>query len=145
MTPSAFHVPPRAVVASARLCTGPPVISTLFSFAFEKNPTDLLSGDQNGRTASSVPLRGCGVAESKGCRKSCLVPLLSDTYTTYFPLGEICGFNIPCFETSGESKVPRMTGFGSITFRQWENPTHTRARTKKVATPHANCSLDCRL
>src|SRR5271155_5000582 len=119
MTPSAFQVPPRPFVdASAMICTGPPEISTLFIFPLAKNPTDLLSADQNGSTPSSVPLKGCGVAESNACRKSCLVPLLSATYTTYLPLGEICGLMIPCFDVSGGCNVPRITGFASEIFRQ---------------------------
>ena len=37
-----------------------------------------LSADQKGKYAPSVPVMACGMGESKGCRKSCLFPLLSD-------------------------------------------------------------------
>src|SRR5271155_622897 len=145
MTPSAFQVPPRPLGTSAMTCTGPPATSARFSFPLAKNPMDRFSADQNGNEAPSVPLKGCGVTESKVCRKSCLVPLLSATYTTYLPLGDICGLSIPCFDVSGGCNVPRITGFASEIFRQRENPTQPSAIIKTAATPQATCSRFSRL
>ena len=54
MTPSLFHAPPRPVWASQSVCTGPPDKSSLFNLPSAKNPSDLPSGDQNGKLAPSV-------------------------------------------------------------------------------------------
>src|SRR5438874_2499402 len=64
MMPSAFHDPPRPPAAFANVCGAPPAISARFSFESAKNPTDVLSGDQNGYDAPSVPTSGCAVSES---------------------------------------------------------------------------------
>src|SRR5688572_7824853 len=59
MTPSAFHDPPVVHVSlsgASEITIGVlPLRSTLFSLPVEKNPIDLLSGDQNGKSAPSVP------------------------------------------------------------------------------------------
>ena len=48
MTPSAFHVPPRPVMAGARVCGAPPPRSSRFSAPPAKKPMERLSGDQKG-------------------------------------------------------------------------------------------------
>src|SRR5262249_15243228 len=55
ITPWLDQVPsaPPGCVASS--CGGPPAIATFFSCGPAKNPKYLLSGDQNGRNAPSVP------------------------------------------------------------------------------------------
>src|SRR5712691_13454804 len=58
ITPSRFHVPPSPAGASQSVCDGPPDTSILLSLPCAKKAMDLLSGDQNGRTAPSVPVKG---------------------------------------------------------------------------------------
>jgi hypothetical protein len=65
MTPPRLHVPPLALAASQRTRGGPPSASTLFSFPSAKNPRLLLSGDQNGYVAPSVPASGRETVESR--------------------------------------------------------------------------------
>ena len=66
MIPSGLQVPPRPWEASAIAVAGPPEMSILISFPEAKKPIDLLSGDENGKIASSVPAKGCAVTESIG-------------------------------------------------------------------------------
>src|SRR5262249_17925087 len=67
MVPSGAHVPPRGSVAVAAIsCTAPPKAGVLLSFPSAKNPTQRLSGDQNGFSASPVPGNGCAVTSSNG-------------------------------------------------------------------------------
>src|SRR5207247_614683 len=66
ITPSRFQVAPRANGVLHRVCGGPPVTSIFFSLPAAKNPMKRLSGDQNGRVASSVPESGCALIESSG-------------------------------------------------------------------------------
>src|SRR5262249_2160069 len=47
--------PPRGSGASAIVRTGPPAAGIFLSFPSAKNPTHWLSGDQNGKSAPSVP------------------------------------------------------------------------------------------
>jgi hypothetical protein len=55
MVPFALQLPPRPSGASQRICIGPPLTDTLRSLPLEKNPRLRLSGDQKGKSASSVP------------------------------------------------------------------------------------------
>src|ERR1700728_842226 len=61
ITPSLFHVPPRPEAASQMVWTGPPAMSSFFSFPSAKNARDLPSGDQKGNRAPPVwdNLRAC--------------------------------------------------------------------------------------
>src|SRR5450755_1285232 len=63
ITPSLFHVPPRPEGASHSVCTGPPAMSSLFSFPPAKKPKDFPSGDQNGKIAPSVSVRTLASSE----------------------------------------------------------------------------------
>src|SRR5947207_15640085 len=65
------QLPPRGVGASAIDSSDPPVASMRRNFPSAKNASDLLSGDQNGKSALSVPLSGCakelsGRTQSRG-------------------------------------------------------------------------------
>ncbi len=55
IVPSGPHAPPRAVGASAITIGVPPATSIRFSLSSAKNPSDVLSGDQNGKLAPAVP------------------------------------------------------------------------------------------
>ena len=59
ITPSRFHDPPVVVLSASdasQMTMGElPVRSTRFSLLAEKNATERPSGDQNGRSAPSVP------------------------------------------------------------------------------------------
>ena len=84
MTPLWPHVPPRGVGASARTCTGPPDASTVLSFPLAKNPTDRLSGDQNGNCAPSVEARDVAMPVRRDCTHSLPAPK-----ATFSPSGEM--------------------------------------------------------
>src|SRR5438132_10800674 len=64
ITPSRLHAPPRAPTTSQSVCGGPPLASIFISLSCAKYAIDLLSGDQNGNDASSVPGSGCAVSAS---------------------------------------------------------------------------------
>src|SRR5271169_5861634 len=64
MIPSRLHAPPPPPDASHNVKGGPPDASIFLSFPSAKNPTKRLSGDQNGRTAPSVPASACAVSAS---------------------------------------------------------------------------------
>ena len=70
MTPSRLHDPPvvPASASAASLITigELPLISTRFSLPAEKNPIERLSGDQNGKSAPSVPASRRPSNEFKG-------------------------------------------------------------------------------
>jgi hypothetical protein len=54
ISPFAFHEPPRPSAAS-HTTTGEPTVTPIdFNFPSAKNPSELLSGDQNGKYAPSV-------------------------------------------------------------------------------------------
>src|SRR5207244_10351649 len=88
MVPSDPQAPPRASLASARLCTAPPLASMIFSLPWAKNPTLLLSGDQNGEFAPSVPAKGWAAVEPRGRTHNCAVnPLRVAAKATLLPSG----------------------------------------------------------
>ena len=70
MTPSRLQAPPTeplpSVGASHTTSGAPPAMSTRFSFPPAMNAIDLLSGDQNGKLAPSVPGSERAVSESSG-------------------------------------------------------------------------------
>src|SRR5579863_9976115 len=55
MTPARFHVPPRPLGESHKVCAGPPAIAIFFSLPCWKKPMFAASGDQKGYVAPSVP------------------------------------------------------------------------------------------
>ncbi len=65
ITPSRFQVPPTPGVASQRIWGGPPEAAIFFSFPCAKKPMNSLSGDQNGKSAPSVPGMTCAWSESR--------------------------------------------------------------------------------
>src|SRR5262249_4647634 len=75
------HVPPPGRIGPVSLCGEPPLMSTRLRPVSAKNPMDRPSGDQNGRTALSVPARGCAVTESSGRSQSREGPALEATNT----------------------------------------------------------------
>src|SRR5205085_9920975 len=58
------QAPPRGVKPLAIVCGDPPAASIRFNFPSAKKAIDLLSGDQKGYAAFSVPRRGCAAEES---------------------------------------------------------------------------------
>src|SRR5579859_5972571 len=64
MIPELPHAPPRGDDALAIVSGTPPAASMRFSFPSAKKPIDLPSGDQNGKTAFSVPRNGSAAGES---------------------------------------------------------------------------------
>src|SRR5215510_13041712 len=67
----------------------PPSISMLFSLPSAKNPTDRLSGDQNGMIALSVRSNGRAETESRERSHSLETPSVVASNTILRPSGEI--------------------------------------------------------
>ncbi len=68
MTPSRFQDPPRPSVTGASLKTGPPLASIFRRKRLAKKPMKRPSGDQNGRSAPSVPASGRAGPDSFSAR-----------------------------------------------------------------------------
>src|SRR5947209_19554957 len=81
ITPSAPHAPPRPNGASARICGELLLSSTVFSLFSAKNPRDVLSGDQKGNIAPSVPGIMRASRESMGRTQIAVFPLASVAVT----------------------------------------------------------------
>ena len=88
ITPSRFHVPPRGVAASHRVCAGPPARAIFLSLPCAKNPRFRPSGDQNGNVAPSVPGIGRASSESSGRTQRRVGPPSSLTKARLRPSGE---------------------------------------------------------
>src|SRR5262245_22371275 len=89
MVPSRFQAPPDPATALASTCGAPPTISTRFSLLSAKNPTEALSGDQNGYLAPSVPASGRAATESSGRTQSSDLPSFDAENTSRRPSGEM--------------------------------------------------------
>ena len=74
ITPPGPQAPPRPNGASATTCAEPPLISIVFSLASAKNPSERLSGDQNGKIPPSVPGRMRASSELVGRIHSWVLP-----------------------------------------------------------------------
>src|SRR5512133_1925288 len=68
------HDPPRALETLARATAGPPAASIFLSFPVAKNPMYLLSGDQKGNAAPSVPASGWASVPSSERTKTISAP-----------------------------------------------------------------------
>src|SRR5262252_3998442 len=89
MVPARFQGHPRPASALASTCGAPPAISMRFTLPSAKNPTDALSGDQNGYVAPSVPASGCAATESNGRSQSWDLPSFDAENTNRRPSGEM--------------------------------------------------------
>ena len=110
MTPLSFHEPPALAEAFETFCDDPPLISIRRNSGCAKNPTDPLSGDQNGNVAASVD--GSGRAEPDSSERIHNRGRPSDeaTKTIFCPSGEIAsdaGFVV------GGVAISRRTSAGS--------------------------------
>ena len=77
MTPSLFHAPPRAFATPHNVSGCLPTTSIVLSLLSVKKPMDLLSGDQKGSPAPSVPGSGRGAVASHGRTHSMTFPASS--------------------------------------------------------------------
>src|SRR5262249_28884003 len=93
IVPSRFHVAPASCALSVITNGFPPESSTRFSLRSAKNPICLLSGDQKGTNAPSVPGKGFATDESIGRTHmlKVLLPGLLATNARCLPSGDICG------------------------------------------------------
>src|SRR5262245_28802344 len=64
-------------------------MSMRLSLPSAKNPTDAVSGDENGNFALSVPASGCEAGESNGRTQSWDLPSFDAENTSSRPSGEI--------------------------------------------------------
>src|ERR1700735_1731650 len=104
ITPSLFHVPPRPVGASQRICTTPPVAGTRLSFESAKKAKFRPSPDQKGYVAPSVPCKGWVVPELSVRTKINCLRWPSATNAMAEPSGEITNwFSLPMDPNSNPS------------------------------------------
>ena len=89
ITSSRLHVPPFGFGAIASACADPPSTSIRFSAPSAKNPTDRLSGDQNGSRAFSVPGNGRADVASSARSHNWDPPSDAATKASLRPSGEI--------------------------------------------------------
>src|SRR5712691_4640602 len=120
MTPSRLHDPPRPFGASHNVCGGPPLTEIFFSFPSPKNPTNWLSGDQNGKLAPVVPSSDAAFVESRARIHSCVWPEVSVAgKTSRRPSGEMA-LPSPSVVPSGgrtERRTTRCSPRGHITYK----------------------------
>src|SRR5262245_49019396 len=91
MVPCRLHVPPPAFAALAIVSGEPPAAGTVRSSSRVKKAMVLLSGDQNGDQASSVPSSTLASGESRRCTYSIVLPFgpVTDTQANERPSGEM--------------------------------------------------------
>src|SRR5688500_18886793 len=98
-TLSRLQEPPRLVMPGSNahtVCGGPPVAATRITLSTIEYPSVLLSGDQNGKDAPSVPASGRAASESIGRTHSMRVPVPSRAVNARVrPSGEITGAMAP--------------------------------------------------
>src|SRR5262245_10553092 len=141
ITPSRFHDPPRGTAAVHSVLTGPPVASILFSLPPAKNPMKRLSGDQNGKAASSVPASGCALKASSGRTHKRLFPDDSEaTNARRSPSGESANEPKPVF--SGGLITARIIR-ASVGVRQEDEKP--RATPSTIAAMTAIAATDARI
>src|SRR5713101_7925891 len=86
--PSLVHAPPQPRFASQITRGVPPARSTRCSLPGEKNAMDLLSGDQNGYAAPSVPGINRATVPSSGLSQSAVTPFAVATNAVVRPSGD---------------------------------------------------------
>ena len=106
--------------STAWLSGGSPPTPTRLSLPFAKNPIDLLSGDQNGPTAPSVPPSRFAVSESSGRSQRNDVLPTTATNARYRPSGDSAsGFGpepASCKEpNTGPRLIVAVSGTGMAT------------------------------
>jgi hypothetical protein len=89
MVPSLLQVPPAPMGAVANVCVMPPSMLMRFNLPSAKKPIALLSGDQNGLVARSVPFSGWAVAAESERTHNRDTPSSMAANTSFSPLGEI--------------------------------------------------------
>ena len=134
MTPSGLQEPSEPVGVSQMVCGGPPATSTFRSFPAPLNATWRLSGDQNRRTAPSVPGSGWASSASIGRTHTWVAPCLSVAMNaTVRPSGAISG-DVGLLSPSGTgiANFTSCGGSGARFVHATANPIAASA-----ATPHA--------
>src|SRR5262245_22624178 len=94
---------------------GPPAICVFFNLPDAKNPTDLLSGDQNGNVPPSVPASTRGVDEARGRTQIMGVFFKEATKASSRPSGDTanCGVVPGNDEPSGAGTSNSIGGLGA--------------------------------
>src|SRR5215831_13040853 len=77
MVPAPFQLPPPSTGASATTTAGPPDTAMVLSLLSAKYPSELLSADQNGSDAPSVPGSGRAGGEPRERTQSMVFPVAS--------------------------------------------------------------------
>src|SRR5947209_10750199 len=140
MSPFRFQLAPRKSAAVQITSEGPPAAWIFLSLRSAKNPTERLSGAQNGQQASSVPESTVAVEDARGRNQSMGRPRESDMNASVRPSGEIADpptlapnmNRAPC-----GGAIEKATGSGAIA-GLLKNQTRAAAIT---AAPAASTSV----
>src|SRR6202167_4010285 len=127
MTPFLPQAPPRPLPVSQISCGGPPSALIFFNLPAAKKAICLLSGDQKGYMASSVPGTDCAVREFSDCTYS---------KTLLFASRAVNAIRVPSGESTGGPEAGTMvTNDASVGGRIEERTTCTDfGACKKWAT-----------
>src|SRR5262245_45268380 len=88
ITPLRLHAPPATLLALHSVAGSPPEISTFLSFPGVKKPSHLLSGDQKGQFARSVPGNSFSSPVSSARNQSWILPPVAALKASHFPSGD---------------------------------------------------------
>src|SRR5690242_21780920 len=96
------------------VCTGPPAASMRFSLSPAKKAIDLLSGDQNGNSASSVPARDSAGPSEPSTRTQIIdLPETGSVYASMRPSGDTENPRSASGETLRSKRVTGAGGAGA--------------------------------
>src|SRR3954466_2380835 len=148
MTSPGPHEPPRPTGASQIAIPGPWVASTFLSFPSEKYAIILLSRDQNGNVAFSVPASSMAFNESSGRTQRSLFPSTLATNASFLPSGETttgpATSPINSKRAFGGGLMNALTEIFSDCSRQYAAPARQAAVRARATRDHARISLRCR-
>src|SRR5262245_18685831 len=140
---SRLQLPGRGIAASQIGTGGPPDTSILFSFPPAMKASALLSGDQNGAVAPSVPVSGCAVRLSIERTHKSLRPVSSGPANARRrPSGDKARAETAtsaCLWSSRAGTNIRYTGAALAGRRKYSAAGHARATVLRSIRPVASC------
>src|SRR5688572_15574748 len=133
MTPARFHVPPNPF-GPTRIAGGPPEPPPFSTLLPENNRRNRLSGDQNGKTASSLPFTTCASRPSSA-RSQIANPFSDETIAlTYLPSGDTVSISGAGADGGATSKLTVAAGSGAFLLSAIAPKTMLSTRSAPAAT-----------
>src|SRR3954451_2067164 len=140
MTPRVDQEAPWPFPSVAHSVTSVPVpTSTRFTFPSAKNPTDWLSGDQNGSVTASVPEMLRAAREFKSRIQSSAFPSCNAANASFRPSGDNAGELLftNLFLSGATTEAVKVLGGGSCVCRYATKPSPAATAANAAATAHA--------